>query len=203
MIEAKPSSAQSNSTNDPILQFLQKDYRCGLRLVQYIHKTLASISKVIRGIILPNTETIRVAEALLSHQTPNEWQNYWKGPENPLRYLRTVISKALTLQKMSQKTSSEFLAQEELDLSEFFQPKTFLKAVKQLTARKTKAPLDELEISCDWKHGLKNAKVSFRAKNLQLEGAGFDGMTFVHTTAESPSVMTAPTITIGFVKKVC
>lgn len=77
----------------------------------------------------------KIAKSLLRHQTPNEWQNCWEGPENPLKYMRTIVYKTLKMQKMNKIESSEAILGQELDLSDFLQPEMFMKAMKQLTGR--------------------------------------------------------------------
>lgn len=59
----------SNVTEEsPILSFIQLEYYMGVRLVQNIHASLASISKVIRGAILLTDEIHALANSLLKHE---------------------------------------------------------------------------------------------------------------------------------------
>lgn len=53
LIETKNSQLATRNPYDPLIEFFEKDFRCGLRAVQFVHKTLASLSKVVRGITLP------------------------------------------------------------------------------------------------------------------------------------------------------
>ena len=60
-----------------------------------------------------------------------------------------------------------------------------------------------MELNCKWlEKQKKNSNVYVKIKNLQLEGAGFDGRVFVHTTIESSIFITAPTVLISYVDKV-
>lgn len=55
----------------PIVSFIQLEYYMGVRLVQSIHASLASISKVIRGAILLTEDIHALANSLLKHEVKN------------------------------------------------------------------------------------------------------------------------------------
>lgn len=58
----------SESEESPVVSFIQLEYFMGVRLVQNIHASLASISKVIRGAILLSEEIHVLANSLLKHE---------------------------------------------------------------------------------------------------------------------------------------
>ena len=68
-------------------------------------------------------------------QTPLSWQGKWDGPEDPMQYLRGLVTRAQAIQTWVEKAESGRLLQETLDLSELFHPDTFLNALRQQTAR--------------------------------------------------------------------
>ena len=69
-------------------------------------------------------------------QVPSVWSSRWDGPEDPAMYLRTVVAKALALSSWLQKSElGSLLGDEPLDLSELFNPATFLNALCQQTGR--------------------------------------------------------------------
>ncbi|GIY93479.1 cytoplasmic dynein 2 heavy chain 1 [Caerostris extrusa] len=104
----------------PIISFIRLEYYSGVRLVQSIHASLASISKVIRGAILLTDEIHTLATSLLKHETPSLWQKKWEGPEDPLSYLRGAMRRALAVQTWLPKAESGQLLEESLDLSHLF-----------------------------------------------------------------------------------
>ncbi len=60
----------------------------------------------------------------------------WEGPDEPVAYLRTLVSKTLALRSWNEKgLAGTLLKSESLDLSELFHPDTFLNALRQQTAR--------------------------------------------------------------------
>lgn len=51
LIEIKLSEKKLDKVrDDPVLEFIRKDFEFGLRLVQSVHQTLAGINKVIRSV---------------------------------------------------------------------------------------------------------------------------------------------------------
>ncbi|KAK6637824.1 hypothetical protein RUM44_008246 [Polyplax serrata] len=202
LIEIKLSEKKLDKVrDDPVLEFIRKDFEFGLRLVQSVHQTLAGINKVIRSVTVADAETVALAKSLLNHQTPTKWRNVWEGSENPFKYLSVIVSKAAMLQKMAEMTSSEAVLQQDLDLARFFQPDRFLKAFKQLSARKSKISLDKMQLHCKWTGAGTGSGISFRLKNLYLEGAYFDGRIFTRTTIDSPIYATVPPVTVSYIDK--
>ena len=63
-------------------------------------------------------------------QTPLSWQGKWDGPEDPMQYLRGLVTRAQAIQTWVEKAESGRLLQETLDLSELFHPDTFLNALR-------------------------------------------------------------------------
>ena len=62
-----------------------------------------------------------------------------------------------------------------LDLSELFNPGTFLNALRQQTARKTKCAMDTLQLVSCWDGALGKAALPVTLRGLLLQGATFDG----------------------------
>ena len=58
------------------------------------------------------------------------WYELWEGPEDPVVYLRSLVSKSLALGAWEEKARSNSLLQGQarspLDLSELFHPDTFI-----------------------------------------------------------------------------
>jgi dynein heavy chain 2 len=67
------------------------------------------------------------------------------------------------------------LLQRELDLSDLFNPDTFLGALRQLTAREFRVSMDELKLSNAWSRGgIAGAKIPIRCRcyeSFELRGA--------------------------------
>ncbi|XP_068082912.1 cytoplasmic dynein 2 heavy chain 1 [Anabrus simplex] len=184
----------------PVAIFLSIEYHNAVKLVQHVHKTLVSLSKVIRGTALPSGDTLNLAEAIMSHQTPSSWQKIWEGPEDPMLYLRSIMGRSLAVQRWNQQGSQ--VLRDAVDLSELFHPDTFLSALKQQTARDYGVPMDVLYLACSWgKSGLRGARLPVTITALQLEGAIFDGTRLAPSAADSPSITVAPPCNVAWMPK--
>uniref|UniRef100_A0A3Q2D7E6 Dynein cytoplasmic 2 heavy chain 1 n=1 Tax=Cyprinodon variegatus TaxID=28743 RepID=A0A3Q2D7E6_CYPVA len=178
----------------PILSFIALEQFNAIRLVQSIHQSLAALSKVIRGTQLLTPEVQKLATALLNQECPVNWQNKWEGPEEPMQYLRAVITRALAIQvNWVERASRQALLSDILDLSELFHPDTFLNALRQETARSIGCSMDSLVFLTSWKSPIAQAKLQVKVGGLQLEGCRFDGVHLSENQHDSPSVSAVPT----------
>ena len=107
-----------------------------MNLAQHIHATLASLAKVIKGTQLLTTDVEALAVALMRQQVPADWSSRWdSGPEDPVQWLTSLMSKTLALTSWAERAESGKLLSSTLDLSDLFHPDTFLNALRQQTAR--------------------------------------------------------------------
>ncbi|XP_009895076.2 cytoplasmic dynein 2 heavy chain 1 [Dryobates pubescens] len=172
----------------PISSFIMLEQFNAIRLVQSIHQSLASLSKVIRGTSLLSSEVQRLASALLNQKCPITWQSKWEGPEDPLQYLRSLVARALAIQNWVEKAEKQKLLSDTLDLSELFHPDTFLNALRQETARIMSCSVDSLKFTASWKGRIQEGKLQVKISGLQLEGCSFDGNRLAENLHDSPSV---------------
>ncbi|KAM4743047.1 cytoplasmic dynein 2 heavy chain 1 isoform 3-T4 [Anableps anableps] len=176
----------------PILSFIALEQFNAIRLVQSIHQSLAALSKVIRGTQLLTPEVQKLATALLNQECPITWQNKWEGPEEPMQYLRAVVTRALAIQSWVERVSRQALLSDILDLSELFHPDTFLNALRQETARSIGCSMDSLVFVSSWRSPIAQAKLQVKVGGLQIEGCRFDGVHLSENQHDSPSVSAVP-----------
>ncbi|XP_040400085.1 cytoplasmic dynein 2 heavy chain 1 isoform X2 [Cygnus olor] len=172
----------------PILSFITLEQFSAIRLVQSVHQSLASLSKVIRGTSLLSPEVQTLANALLNQKCPLAWQSKWEGPEDPLQYLRSLVARALAIQNWVEKSEKQKLLSDTLDLSELFHPDTFLNALRQETARVMSCSVDSLKFTASWKGRIQEGKLQVKISGLQMEGCSFDGNRLSENLHDSPSV---------------
>eukprot|EP00064_Thunnus_orientalis_P009632 superscaffoldBa00001237_g9657 len=176
----------------PVLSFIILEQFNAIRLVQGIHQSLAALSKVIRGTQLLTPEVQKLATALLNQECPLTWQNKWEGPEEPMQYLRAVVTQALAIQSWVERAGRQALLSDTLDLSELFHPDTFLNALRQETARSMGCSMDSLVFVSSWRSPIVEAKLQVKVGGLQLEGCSFDGVHLCENQHDSPSVSAVP-----------
>ncbi|KAM9852784.1 cytoplasmic dynein 2 heavy chain 1 isoform 4-T4 [Aulostomus maculatus] len=176
----------------PVLSFITLEQFNAIRLVQGIHQSLAALSKVIRGTQLLTPEVQKLATALLNQECPLTWQNKWDGPEEPMQYLRAVVTRAFAMQSWVERAARQALLSDTLDLSELFHPDTFLNALRQETARSVGCSMDSLLFVSSWRSPVVQAKLQIKVGGLQLEGCSFDGVHLCENQHDSPSVSAVP-----------
>ncbi|XP_041658498.1 cytoplasmic dynein 2 heavy chain 1 isoform X2 [Cheilinus undulatus] len=192
---AQPSESQGS----PVLSFITLEQFNAIRLVQGIHQSLAALSKVIRGSQLLTPDVQKLATALLNQECPLTWQNKWEGPEEPMQYLRAVVTRALAIQSWVERAGRQALLSDTLDLSELFHPDTFLNALRQETARSMGCSMDSLVFISSWRSPITQAKLQVKVSGLQLEGCSFDGVHLCENQHNSPSVSAVPTCYMAWV----
>uniref|UniRef100_H2ZEZ5 Uncharacterized protein n=1 Tax=Ciona savignyi TaxID=51511 RepID=H2ZEZ5_CIOSA len=129
------------SDASPVLQFVMLERYNAIKVVQKVHQTLSSLSKVMRGSQLLTTDVHKLANSILQQETPVQWHSMWEGPEDPMNYLHSLVAKTMALQA----EKGSLLGSNELNLADLFHPNTFLNAVRQQTARETRVSMDELK----------------------------------------------------------
>ncbi|XP_055895255.1 cytoplasmic dynein 2 heavy chain 1-like isoform X1 [Biomphalaria glabrata] len=194
-----PSEKVSNES--PVLTFIKLESYNAIKLVQSIHTSLAALSKVIRGTQLLTSDVQMLAAALLNQETPLDWLNKWDGPEDPVQYLRGLVSRAAAIQKWVERAESGALLRETLDLSELFKPDTFLNAFRQQIAREMKCSMDSLKFVCSWRGSIQGARTSIKVGGLMIEGCTFDGSRLSENQRDSPTVVAIPPCIVSWIPK--
>ncbi|XP_068211563.1 cytoplasmic dynein 2 heavy chain 1 [Palaemon carinicauda] len=186
----------------PVKAFIQLEYFSVISIVQTIHRSLAQLSKVIRGTLLLSRDVQKLAEQLLKQETPDNWQSLWEGPEDPFEYLRSIVRRAFAIGRWVGRAEQGALLKDALDLSDLLHPATFLNAFRQQTAREYGTSMDNLEFITSWSRGgIPNAKLAMKWSGLQMEGASFDGSRLLHNSHDSPSIAVAPLCMVAWMPK--
>eukprot|EP00088_Acartia_fossae_P060344 TRINITY_DN72249_c0_g1_i1.p1 TRINITY_DN72249_c0_g1~~TRINITY_DN72249_c0_g1_i1.p1 ORF type:complete len:474 (-),score=40.40 TRINITY_DN72249_c0_g1_i1:72-1442(-) len=194
------SNQPQESYNSPVKDFIELEYFNGVNLIQTVHKSLAGISKILRGTALLSETTMSVASSILKHQTPEIWQKLWQGPEDPNVYIKTIVAKAQDVVKWKNRAEKGDLLGDTLDLSEIFSPDTFLSAVAEESSRQHSMSMSDMVLKTSWtKMGSSNSSTSISISGLLLEGASFDGVRLNDNHHKSPSVQIAPVVHLAFV----
>ncbi|XP_069998938.1 cytoplasmic dynein 2 heavy chain 1 isoform X2 [Penaeus vannamei] len=201
LIQAKVATP-SSTAESPVKSFIQLEYYSVISIVQTVHRSLAQLSKVIRGTLLLTSDVQKLADSLLSQETPSSWLSLWEGPEDPLEYLRSLVRRANGIGKWVAKSDQGNLLKEPLDLSDLLHSATFLNALRQQTAREYSTSMDSLVFVTSWSRGgIPDAKLTMKWSGLQMEGATFDGSRLQHNAHDSTSISVAPLCAVAWVPK--
>nr|XP_026693267.1 cytoplasmic dynein 2 heavy chain 1-like isoform X1 [Ciona intestinalis] len=190
------------SDASPVVQFVMLERYNAIKLVQKVHQTLSSLSKVMRGSQLLTSDVHKLASSILQQETPMQWHSMWEGPDDPMQYLHSLVAKTMALQGWVEKAEKgTLLGSNELNLADLFHPNTFLNAVRQQTARETHISMDELKFACSWKGTISGAKFNVKIGGLQLEGCSFDGLTLSENQRDSSTVSAVPACYVAWLPK--
>ena len=195
----KARATLPTSDTGPVVGFVELEQYNAMVLVQSVHKDLEDLTKVIKGAALLTPEILKIALSLLNRDTPQKWTKLWDGPEDPLKWCREAVHKAMALNSWAEKVRSDSLLSSELDLSELFQPSVFLNALRQQTARATSTPMDSLKFVANFGQSSPGMKVSCKITGLRIQGATFDGRLLAETQRDSAAMLSIPACNAGWV----
>ena len=234
----KPPGEDARTVNSPVLSFLALERFNAIKLVQFVHNSLAAISRVrtspsnysshhsasaalqsypycldlsclfrctqlLRGKQLLTNELQQLATELMAQETPMTWSDRTPGPDDPLEYLRALISRTVAVQQWAQQAEQGVLFNAPLDLSDLFNPATFLNAFRQQVALELRLPMDSLRLQCSWRGdgggGARGASL-LRIAGLQLEGATFNGSALTDNAHDAPVTSAMPNCTVTWVQ---
>ena len=126
LLQLKLNPPSEESTKDAIKAFVQLEFYNAVNLIQNVHKSMASIVKVIKGSQLLDEKVATFADHLMRQVTPMKWQKMWEGPEDPMLYIKIIVEKANAVQMWNASLDGGKLLKKDIDLSNLFNPGTFL-----------------------------------------------------------------------------
>jgi dynein heavy chain 2 len=65
---AEGSGERNSQMTPPVVLFVTLEYHDAVVLVQQVHKSLATLSKVIRGTVLPSSDVVQLADSIINQQ---------------------------------------------------------------------------------------------------------------------------------------
>ncbi|KAK5644082.1 hypothetical protein RI129_007927 [Pyrocoelia pectoralis] len=191
-------------TPSPIIQkslmenFISEEYCYAVIVVKKIHKSFSILNKLAKGGVLIDAKYFEVANELLLYQTPKIWQKLWKGPQEPTKYLKTVMYKTSKIAAWKE-SSLETVFERPINLSSLFHPATFLSVFKQDFARRKNIAMDDLMLKTSWRHVMGDGIITIT--NLLIEGALFEGSNITDCLDNSDSINMAPDCHLSWITK--
>eukprot|EP00051_Salpingoeca_urceolata_P021875 m.349048 g.349048 ORF g.349048 m.349048 type:complete len:4259 (-) comp19881_c0_seq4:199-12975(-) len=199
-VPSQPPVAKPNL--EPVAAFVGLEYANAVALVHHVHRDLDDLRRVVSAAVPLTPATQSLARSLLARETPNAWLKLWDGPEDPMKWCRSVIAKTIALSSWANNATRGGLLDRPLDLGELFRPAVFLNALRQQTARVSNCSLDSLVFECSWRStGVTGALVQVTLDNLFLEGCTFDGARLSETLRDSSSIAAAPPCVVAWIEK--
>jgi dynein heavy chain 2 len=160
-----------------------------------------------------------VGSALLRGDVPVSWEKKWDGgPEVASAWLTTLVRKKRALTRwaaMSASQGASRLLASPLNLSDLFNPGTFLNAFRQQSARALRVPLEETRLVSAWETTTNSNSSSTKSKlsgigcdlvvtcdGLVVENAEVDskgGYCLAEVLPSAPETSRAPQLSLAFV----
>ncbi|TKR92932.1 hypothetical protein L596_007488 [Steinernema carpocapsae] len=187
------------TSSNPLIEILSIEVVHTARVIKRVHGTLSALSKTLAGSAAPDAETSHIAQQLIKHQLPSEWQSAWNGPENPITFLELLILKFTSTKAFFQAAESGQLLSRPVDLSVLLRPAALLNALRQVTARHLKVSMDELKLRTAWNSSaFGSSPLLLQLSDLQIEGALFDGQKLSEVLPSSAPLNPLPTLVIAW-----
>lgn len=199
---ATAASKGGKGGTSPVEDFVALERANGIQLVTMIDKGLVALGRVLKGQEALSSSVQKLGQALLADQVPGPWDQAWEGPESPIDYCRAVVARATAVEQWwASCKSGNLLTAGPLDLSNLFQPGTFLNAMRQHTARQLQMPLDMLKLATCWDAGRLGsaAGMAIQVGGLQMQGAVFDGTRFGELTQDAPISRIVPPMSLAWI----
>eukprot|EP00048_Salpingoeca_helianthica_P012919 m.191176 g.191176 ORF g.191176 m.191176 type:complete len:3938 (+) comp15437_c5_seq50:82-11895(+) len=196
----KVSVPVAKETADPLAAFVTGDRALAVSILRIVAADFAELAKVLKGVALLSPHVLAVGSALVQGETPGSWQRLWEGPDDSAGWLRAVLARFVALGALVEHPDATSLLKSPIDLASFLRPDVFLNALRQLSARLLKVPIDTLKMSCTWGGvAVPGARVAAQLSGLQLEGATFDGTRLGDVSETSPNLCQLPSCNVAWV----
>ncbi|KAI8896032.1 dynein heavy chain and region D6 of dynein motor-domain-containing protein [Globomyces pollinis-pini] len=189
------------SNLDPILSFFDLELQNGLELVQKIHNDLGNISKILRGTVLLSNEVQSIGSSLILGETPKIWSSIWEGSEKAQIYIESVILKATSVNKYRDTVIAGSFFSLPFQISNLYNPITYLNALRQQTSRKLQRPMDTLKLISSWRNSTEESSYVYKVtvEGILIQGCNFDGERLSEATPNDPIFNTVPAFQLAWV----
>ena len=200
VLSRAPGADQSVEEVMPLSQFVRMESIFASDIIQLVDQHMKAIKRVVYGSGLLTPQIQVNGSALMAGRVPMAWEKKWEGPENPQAWLKAVVLKKIALDKWSTKMDSLKSAgsRVHLDLSELFNPGTFLMALRQQTSRIGRLPMDDLALSSSFGDELDRAPLPVSITGLLMQGATFEEGRLALAGDGAPELCTMNACTLAF-----
>jgi dynein heavy chain 2 len=189
------TSSKAMEREDPLEDFLCAEAAMAGKLIEFVHKSLENISKVLSGSGLLTSTIEEDAVALLLGNVPDRWSDQWDGPSSPVAWLRALVRKAQSLKRLLERMATGQLFAEGISLGDLFHPETFLNAFRQLTARRLKTPMETLKLVTSFDSRVPG---SIQLRDLMLQGSEIGAGSLTNASADSPDLTPLPPLFVNW-----
>lgn len=129
---------------------------------------------------------------------PNEWISLWPGgPDNLSDWLDDVIQRTNAMLDLAQRENP---LEAVISLSMFFNPLTFLNALRQQTARLTNSAIDNLRLVCQWnREHISSSSLCVTIDDVLIQGSYFNGHSLAEVASNAKDLAAMPPLILVYV----
>ena len=198
----RPSlDGKSESSALPLTQFVQMENTFAFDVLSLVNSNMKDLKRVVFGSGLLTPQIQANGAALMANTVPMSWEKKWEGPENPQAWLKAVAMKKIALGRWAGKMDKLRNGGGngvQLNLSELFNPGTFLMALRQQTARVARLQMDSLVLSSSFGDDLARAPLPVSITGLLMQGATFEDGRLEISGAGASELCTMNACTLAF-----
>eukprot|EP00611_Tribonema_gayanum_P005335 TRINITY_DN14576_c0_g1_i1.p1 TRINITY_DN14576_c0_g1~~TRINITY_DN14576_c0_g1_i1.p1 ORF type:complete len:675 (+),score=206.14 TRINITY_DN14576_c0_g1_i1:201-2027(+) len=196
----RPSGTAAEMT--PVAAFVAMEEAQARDLVAHVDASLQAIKRVLYGTGLLTPAIQATGGALMAAKVPSDWTKRWEGPESPQAWLSGLMRRRQALARWLGLSACDALLDTPINLSDLFNPNTFLNAVRQQSARLAGCAMDTLTLATAWESvRLRGAKMTVAVDGLRLQGAAFSGGTLRQQSANDPDLTSMPTMHLAYIPR--
>lgn len=191
--------------DNPIKAFILSELREGLLNIREIGEQIKKLIQLIRGEIPLVKDLKQLGIDLMSNTLPNSWFKMWEGPSTPSEWLKQFFKKVISLdswlKKIGEGKDNSRFFNEELSLSDLFNPEVFLNAHRLIVSKETKVSMESLKLVLSFSKNSKSNSSQLKLGGLLIQGCKFsDGKVVNLSENDSEEFNVMPTCFVSYVE---
>lgn len=159
---------------DPIASLVLTEIRSSLSNVRKMAEKFKKLLSVLKGEIPLEKDIENLGAALLVSKVPAEWENIMEDQASPSQWLTNYFKKLILMKSWKDLIDNRTILDNDLSLSEIFNPDVFLNAFKLFSAQKQKTSVDDLVLCTTFdKTQIQGKDQPLKVRGLLLQGCSF------------------------------
>jgi dynein heavy chain 2, cytosolic len=200
LIEGESLRSNKREASQPTNQFVLFENENAIALCAFVDSHIMELKKVLFGSALLTPAIQSMGSALMKGEVPSAWEKRWEGPETATAYLTMLVRKKKALTKWAELAMNGRLLSQPLNLSDLFNPGTFLNALKQESARNLKVPLEETKLVSAWDaRKLSGCGLIATLDGMYIENAIIDRGELAEVGQGAAEITTSPSLSLAFI----
>jgi dynein heavy chain 2 len=160
---------------DPIAALIFTEIRTSLTNVRRMAEKFKKLLGVLKGEIPLEKDIETFGAALLVSKVPIEWENIMEDQASPSQWLTNYFKKLILMKSWKDLIDNGTILENDLSLSEIFNPDVFLNAYKLFSAQKQKTSVDDLVLCTTFdKSQIQSKDKPLKVRSLLLQGCSFN-----------------------------